>query len=372
MDETATPIIVDHNGSYAYYYYYLVNNSDLADYYYRDDSPAHYDIFFNSVRKYTAIFGLMLCISTIVVNLLVITVCMRDSKFRKDIFYLQIINFSIVNTLIGGFVIPLTIYTILQPWNLGDFLCKVWILSDVYLPFVSLIILILLGLDRLMALTRAETYSCLFQQCLKQILLSGPWLISFVLVVPIWTHGSYPYELEPGECMIMLSKSVAFSGSIITYFVPSVCVIFISLTIVLVRLGHRGLWISNKLKKQSTDSLVTSSEIVIEDPPEPQQTTKKNQKTATTQSIVAVFLSSFLLCSMWFPFQCTNLLISFCTSQLCMPSPILSQVVTWMATASSCIVPMAWLVETKLRRGCESILCGGTKQSCDDNNEESV
>ena len=366
-----TPL--DHNETYVYYYYYLVNHSDLSDLYYHDnDDPAHYDIFFTNVQKYTAILGLVLCIASIVVNILVITVCMRDSKFRKDIFYLQIINFSIANTLIGGFVIPLTIYSILQPWNLGDFLCKVWILSDVYLPFVSLIILILLSLDRLMALTRAKAYSCLFQQCLKQILLTGPWIISFVFVVPLWTHGSFPYELGPGECMLMLSKSVAFAGCIITYFIPCTCVIFFALAIILVRLGHRGIWVSSRHRKPSLDSLVTSSEIVIEDPPEPQPTTKKNEKTATTQSIVAVFLSSFLFCSMWFPFQCTNLLISFCTSQLCMPSPILSQVVTWMATASSCIVPAAWLVDIELRRGCESMLCGEAQRSYSDDDEETI
>ena len=368
---------MEHNETYVYYYYYLDNHSDLSDLYYHDnDGPAHYDIFFTNVQKNTAILGLMLCIATIVVNILVIVVCMRDSKFRKDIFYLQIINFSLVNALIGGFVLPLTIYSILQPWNLGDFLCKVWIFSDVYLPFASLIMLILLGVDRLTALTRAETYSCLFQQCLKQLLLTGPWIVSFVFVVPLWTLGSFPYELGPGECLLMLSKSVAYAGCIITYFVPCICVIFIALAIVLVRLGHRGLWFSSRQRKQSFDSVVTASEIVIEDPPEPQQqpTKKKNEKAVTTQSIVAVFLSSFsVFCSMWFPFQCTNLLISFCTSQLCMPSPILSQVVTWMATASSCIVPAAWLVETDLRRGCESMLCGETKQSCtDDDDEESV
>ena len=355
---------VDHNESHVYYYYYyFVNHSDIN---YDDETPAHYDVFFTSVQKYTAILGVMLCIASIVVNLLVITVCLRDSKFKSDIFYLQIVNFSIANVLIGGFVIPLTVYSILYPWNLGDFLCKVWILSDVFLPFVSLLILILLNLDRLMLLTRAETYSCLFQLCLKYILLTGPWMVSFVVIVPLWTHGSLPYELRPGECILMLSKSVAFAGCLITYFIPCVCLMLIALAIILVRLGHRRLSTSGRHRKHSPDTfilLVTSSEITIEKTPEPKTTEKLNHKRASTQSVVAVFLASFLFCSMWFPYQCMNLLISFCTSQLCMPSPVLSQVVTWAATASACVVPAAWLVETDKRRSCELLLCGENKRS---------
>ena len=348
------------NSSYIYYYYYYwINNTDQS--YYDDDTT--YENFVTNIQKYSAIFGIILSVWTIIVNTLIIILILRDKKLKSDVFYLQIINFAVANVLIGAFVIPLTVYSILCPWKLGESVCKTWIICDVFFPFTSLLTLVILNVDRLMLLTHAKTYTCLFQQCLKPMILLAPWIISFVVIVPLWTHGSLPYELQHGECVVMLSKSVAFAGTVVTFFIPCIFVIVTTIAIVFVRLRGRRRRHLSRRHDGSLNTLMSSVEsVIVESEPREKNTVKK----ITSDSILAIFLSDFLFCSMWFPYQCMNILISFCSVSLCMPSPLLSQIVTWAATASTCIVPLAWLADTNIRENCKTLLFGQIEQDVEE------
>ena len=335
-----------------YYYYYWINHTDQP--YYDDDTT--YENFVTNIQKYSAIFGIILSVWTIVVNALIIVSVLCNKQLKSDVFYLQIINFAFANVFIGAFVIPLTVYSILCPWKIGDIICKTWIISDVLLPFASLLMLVILNLDRLLLLTHAKSYMCLFQQCLKPLILLTPWMTSFFVIVPLWTHGSLPYDLQHGECVVMLSKSVAFAGTVITYFIPCIFVIVTAVTIVFVRLRRR------RRRTQHGGSLNTLKSTVESVVVEHKRRKKNTMKKITSDSILAIFLSDFLFCSMWFPYQCMNILIAFCSAILCMPSPMLSQIVTWTATASTCIIPLAWLADTNIRESCKIVLIGQVEQ----------
>ena len=331
------------------YELYHSNVSDIPPYY--DDG--HYESFISSTQTHTAVFGIILTILTILVNLIVIASILSEKRTRVDVYFLQIVNISLANLLIGSFVIPLTVYSILYPWDLGEVLCKSWIIFDVLLPFASILMLAILNIDRLLLLTYPKVYSCLFQTCLKQIILMIPWMLSLVIVVPFWTYGALPYQLNPGECVIMIIHSAAIACSILTYFVPLAMIVCLTLKILIVRMQSDRQYLTSSTDRCALKMSTLSS---LDEPstPDTEQTRVKN---VPTESIVALCLANFIYCSMWFPYQFVTLLMTVCSSHLCMPSAALSQTVTWAATASAGIVPLVWFVESKVKRSCISLVC---------------
>ena len=327
-------------------YFYYVNSSDLPLY----DDHAAYDMVINN-QTHTAVFGIILTIWTLFMNTLVIVSNFCEAKTRFDVFYLQIVNLSAVNILIGLFAIPLTVYSLLFPWELGEVLCKMWIIIDVLLPFASMLILILMNIDRIILITHPKIYQCLFEKCLKHILLLTPWLISLITVVPLWTYGALPYELNPGECIIMITHSAALACTILTYFVPLLVIVCLILKLLITKMRNHQDSVTNSdqwsLKVSTEPSPSASTNMTPE---------QRRINNGTTNSVMALCLANFVLCTMWFPFQCVSVIMTLCTSHLCMPSSTLSQTVTWAATASSGIVPLVFLVDLRIKRGCSNAL----------------
>ena len=322
------------------------NSSDYPPY----DNSAAFDIIYTN-QTHTAIFGIILTIWTLFMNLLVIISNFCERKTCWNTFYLQIVNLSITNIVIGLFSLPLTVYSLLYPWELGEVLCKMWIIGDVLLPFASMLILIIMDIDRIVLLTYPKVYPCLFENCLKQIIMITPWLLSLIIVVPLWTHGALPYELDPGVCTIMITFSASIACTIITYFVPVFIMVLLTSKLLITRMktyhyfdkdtDHVSFAVSSESSNQGTTCLTSE---------------QRRQEHKTTNSVMALCLANFVLCIMWFPFHCVSMVMTLCTSLMCIPSVTLNQVITWAATASSGIIPLVFFADSNIRRGCGSVI----------------
>ena len=319
------------------------------------------------VQTQSVVFGVMLAIWATLLNLFVISSILYEKRTRIDVYFLQIMNMSLANIFIGVFVIPLTVYSILYPWELGEVLCKFWIIFDNLLPFASITTLVIMNIDRLILLTHSKAYKCLFQTCLKQIILMTPWMTSLVIVVPLWTHGALPYHMDPGECIIIIVHSAAVAYSVITYFVPLSMIIFITLKIMIVRIQTDRQYTTTTCDRSALKlSTFSTTEQPVNEPEE------RREKTVSTGSIASLCLANFIFCSMWFPYQFVTLLMTLCTSHLCMPSQALSQAVTWTATASAGVVPFVWFIDSKMRRSCTGFVCRAKTRDRDDLSEGDV
>ena len=332
-------------------YSYLYESQDLNyTYSYITEDMLQYYIP-SSAQSFNSILGYICSTLTLAVNIAIVVLCSSVQRRKSDVFYLQVINFSVCNILIGAFVIPLTVYSVLFPWNIGGTLCKLWIICDVLLPCTALLILLVLTIDRLVLMSNAKLHLCLFQTCLKQVLLMTPWITAFVIVVPCWTHGALPYELNPGECIIVTSHGVALACTLLTYFVPLVCILLLFVKIILMSILKQDKYIStieenmplsmSRTPSGSVDALPETSrkapEIVPDEP-------------VSTEAILTVCLADIVYCSMWFPYHTVGLILTLCTSHTCIPSAMLIQCVTWTATASAAVVPFIWLVDPKIGR----------------------
>ena len=350
-----------------YSYLYEIQQANYT-YTHITEDMLHYYIPSN-IQAYNSILGYIFSTGTLAVNIAIVVLCtgVQLRTCKSDVFYLQVINFSVCNILIGAFVIPLTTYSALFPWNIGGTLCKLWIICDVLLPCISILILLVLTIDRLVLMTNAKLHLCLFQTCLKQILLMTPWLIAFVVVVPCWTHGALPYELRPGECVLVTSHGVALACTLLTFFVPLFCILLLLIKIILLSFRKQQESISTieesiplSMSRTPSDSVDTR-----------EKTQRKLSDTTPVEpvckhTVVTVCLADVVYCSMWFPYHTVGLILTLCTSHVCIPSATLIESVTWTATASAAVVPYVWLVDPNIGH------CRGKRLTGNFNIEEEV
>ena len=196
----------------------------------------HYDqnqheAYLTNIHKHSATYTGFLACCTFLVNLVVIISISVNIKTRSDAFYKQVINFSITNIVIAIFILPLTVYQILFIWEIGKFMCSLFVIADVVIPFVSFLIVILLSCDRLIYSSHPNLYSWLYQKTFTWVVLTSPWVVSILIVVPLWTSGLEHYPDVPNACIHFLNNVAAVLSPILTYFIP--CVIVAILTFLL-------------------------------------------------------------------------------------------------------------------------------------------
>lgn len=312
--------------------------------------------FLRNIHRHTSIFAVFLSVWTSFINILVILACIGNREIRYNGYYNQIVNLSVSNLLISGFVIPLTIYHIQHSWDIGSALCKIYIIADVILPFASIVVILILNVDRIMSVVHPRFYSWIFQKSLKLAVICLPWFTAVVVVIPIWTSGTIPYNNRPGECIVLISKESAILCPLMTYFIPLVALIILTFKLLLLKIQvPASAAVSTDNTRLSMKTYKNKENEADGENCELRNTssTLPNTSTAILKEkrcdIVALCAVTACFAVMWFPFQCISFFLSFCHSQSCIPSAGLNQVVTWVGASSAGVVPIFWFIDCQLR-----------------------
>ncbi|OWF54014.1 5-hydroxytryptamine receptor 5B-like [Mizuhopecten yessoensis] len=288
------------------------------------------------------IFAVLMTILSAIFNTGITIAILFTPTLRQNILYIQIINISVVNIILSGFVIPLAIYAEHRPWTLGDAMCKVWIIMDVLMPFVSMVSLVLMNLDRLFVLICNNSHMLTMNSMVKVFLVLVPWSVGCVIVLPIWILGSNHYPYYDGYCIFGLVFDASVASPIITYFVPAVGIILL-ITLILMY-NFKG-----NLAEQNMYS-------------SPSRSIDCHHRTDSTSSydeekylsLVTLCLADFFFIAMWFPYQLFTLLMSICTG--CYPPVSAAVAFTWLGASTACVLPLTWLSDVKIRESIRTFL----------------
>ncbi|XP_052792475.1 5-hydroxytryptamine receptor 1D-like [Mya arenaria] len=356
------------------------NNTDDYNYH----TPDHYtnniyydqkmhESFLSSIHRHSATFIGILACWTCFINIVLICACLASQRTKSDAFYLQVINFSVTNIVISVFVLPLTVYYILHVWELGQPLCRIWVIADILLPFVAFLIVLIISCDRLIHASHPKLYLWLFQKSLTKGIICTPWVIGLVIVVPIWTSGTVPFNEMTNQCVVIVTIEAAILCPVLTYFVPLAILGFLTFRMLLLRFQYASIQanvfetdrntINNnhfELEETNTTPLHIPGDIEtpnsnrVQKRIDRQDTDSSNERGGAvakrkSSKIVAVCLVNLVNTVLWFPFQSISLLLSVCSFQSCIPSMALNQVFTLMGAASAGVVPLFWLFDTEIR-----------------------
>ena len=313
--------------------------------------------FLSSIHQHTSAFAVFLSVWSFIINILVIIACLRNKESKLCGYYSHIVNFSVSNILISVFVLPLTIYHIQIEWSLGQTLCRIYVISDVLLPFTSITIIVILNVERIMSIIHPNLHSWIFLKTFKSVTICMAWIIGLVVVIPIWTSGTIPYDNRPGECIVLISKESAVLCPLITYFIPLICIVALTFRLLLLKIQlsttSSGTLESTRMSLKNYQNQQNDIDCESECSPmsRPLPSTSSMPVKEKKDDIVALCTVNTIFTAMWFPFQFISFLLSFCQALSCVPSIGLNQVLTWVAASSSGVVPLFWFIDSQLRAG---------------------
>jgi len=349
----------------------------------------YHDAYLTDSDRHSATYTGFLACCTVIVNMVVIISISVNIKTRSNAFYKQVINFSFTNVVIGIFILPLTVYEILYIWEIGNFMCKFFTIADVVIPFVSFLIVIILSCDRLIYLSHPNLYSWLYQKTFTWVVLTSPWVVSIIIVVPLWTTGYTHYHDIP-VCFHNISDVAKVLTPILTYFIPCIIIAILSFMLLLrFRFSQRNsdryetnrvttnnnmfenedsrapcnpVHALSEMEKRDLVSQTDHQRNVIECYPSTfirQDTTYSNtfrdERKLARRKVFAVCKINALYCVMWFPFQFVSLLLSVCNSSSCVPSSTMIHIITLLAATSSALAPLVWFNDRELQDNLKSI-----------------
>ncbi|KAK3108462.1 hypothetical protein FSP39_008361 [Pinctada imbricata] len=278
-----------------------------------------------------AAFAIFLSAISLILNGLILIIICKSADLRRRISYICVANISAVNTVLSLFVTPLAVHLELEPeWKLGQTSCAVWIIMDVLLPFVTISVLLFISADSLASLTCNKFYRKHYTRKKAAVYLIVPWVLAICGILPIWIAGAVSLPELDGKCIYGLKEGAAILSPLITYFIPSICIILImaiSLAIFLKQTDfEEDVGVTNTLKDQGT---VADGKVMLE------------REIKHEVSTVRLFLANSMFIAMWFPHQFVSILLTYCDE--CFPPYVVIVGFTWLGAFTSFVVPLAFL-----------------------------
>lgn len=294
-----------------------------------------------------AVYAIILtCLSTIV-NSVLCYVTLVTRELRRQPLYACVFNFCFMNLLMGLFVTSLVVYHEMSPtWKLGLFVCRAWVILDVFLPFTSFMTLMLMSIDRFFYARFHSFYQSAKFRFQREIYLLIPWIIGMVVVIPLWVGGFQQSPIEmTNMCVFGLVDEASVASPILVFFLPAFFLILVMI------ITH--FFSFRKITRASARSISSRSAGTPRD--QYGYYAYENNFSAVTLYLINV---TFLI--MWSPYHMMSLLLAMCLH--CMPPYSLIVGFTYMGTTASSIISFLWLTDYHVRFSLKHVVCDRFKK----------
>ncbi|CAF0925432.1 unnamed protein product [Adineta steineri] len=208
-DEDTTPILVNHDSDLIVPAFQRHSNTILAISYY-----------------WPALFLLFFSIIGILGNLLVCLAIVTERRLQNRTNWF-LFSLALADMLISGFVIPLAVVKEFTGyWILGPVLCDFWIFLDVCSSTSSIMHIVVISLDRYLAINDPLNTRNRQQKCKILLLIILIWTIAILLSSPMIVLGAINRNniIVNGQCLIN-NKFFVIYGSVVSFVIPLIIVI---------------------------------------------------------------------------------------------------------------------------------------------------
>ena len=161
----------------------------------------------------------------------------KDRRLHT-VYDFYIFNLAIADLLIGSFSIPFYAWYTLDEftWHLGRSFCKVWLVVDFTLCFESILLMLLLSLDRLLMLCLGPVYSSKVTLRKTYIFVSLSWIVSFLLYGPTiigWDAWHGHSIVEHMDCDVEFAHNYTFTtvAAIVEFVFPFIVLTILNIVI---------------------------------------------------------------------------------------------------------------------------------------------
>ncbi len=141
----------------------------------------------------------LICLMVIFGNAMVIAAVRMTSKMRGAT-NLFITSLAWADLTLGLVVLPSSAaYEVFDRWVFGAVWCSVWLAVDVWTCTASILHLVVISLDRFIAVTHPITYPNIMTSRRAKMLIAGAWILSFVICFPPLVGWRSDKDGEDGE-----------------------------------------------------------------------------------------------------------------------------------------------------------------------------
>eukprot|EP00095_Tigriopus_kingsejongensis_P010163 maker-scaffold575_size133042-snap-gene-0.31 protein:Tk10163 transcript:maker-scaffold575_size133042-snap-gene-0.31-mRNA-1 annotation:"octopamine receptor" len=144
----------------------------------------------------------IICLVVIFGNIMVIAAVKMTHKLRGAT-NLFIVSLAWADLMLGMVVLPFSaMYEVFDIWIFGRIWCSIWLAMDVWVCTASILHLVVISLDRYIAVTHPITYPNIMTSNRAKLLIVGAWVLSFVICFPPlvgWNDESSPAMWVPAE-----------------------------------------------------------------------------------------------------------------------------------------------------------------------------
>ncbi|XP_017563123.2 trace amine-associated receptor 13c-like [Pygocentrus nattereri] len=278
---------------------------------------------------YIFLFFFLSCVSvfTVFLNLLVI-ISISHFKQLHTPTNLLILSLAVADLLVGMFVMPVNIMQLIDScWYLGEMACTVSLVVSFMSASGSLCSLVLIAVDRYIAVTDPLLYSMKITVCKTVLLIIIGW--SFVLFYILTCLYSNDHLLSSeiftscyGECVIYVKYSWVLVDLVVCFLAP--CSVILVLYSIIFKVAQR----QAKAVKAVMTSVMTSNNH------EAQSSNVSETKAAKTLSItIFVYLACYI------PYYIGSLTDSSLTS-----SSMVWTVFIWLINITSSVNPLIYAI----------------------------
>nr|XP_046260218.1 trace amine-associated receptor 13c-like [Scatophagus argus] len=271
----------------------------------------------------TLIFSLLSCITviTVVLNLLVIITIYHFRQLHTTT-NLLLLSLAVADFLVGFLQMPVEILLFQDCWMLGNFLCAVNFFLGYLIISVSVGNMVLISVDRYIAICEPMFYSTKVTLKKIQICICLCWIFSAV-------HSSWilrdvlkqpgRYNSCDGECVVVINYVEGAFDFVVTFFGPITVIIVLYMKVFVVAVSQaRAMRSHNAVVTLQLSKTVTAK--------------KSEMKAARTLGVVVVV---FVLCSC--PYYCFTVAAE---NNLVSGSSAVSQI--WLLYFNSCLNPVIY------------------------------
>ncbi|ESP05455.1 hypothetical protein LOTGIDRAFT_152311 [Lottia gigantea] len=281
--------------------------------------------------------GITICVGNFIINSLVLLLILCFQTTKKQFVMSQIANIAIMDILMCLCVDTVTIYHNIHPWSLGQTICEAWLVLDVLLPFNAYLGIILMNADRLMFAVKPSFYFRLFKNVqTRRLYLVIPWIISSVLIVPIWLLCDVPMQHIPFMCVYAITESAGTASSVVSLFVPS-AIVGLLVLLLLVTLAY-GL----------PKNLQEFHNLTIEDHFDNPRVILRRHNSL----IIALCIVDVAALTMQLPFGTLSVMEPQCLADPCTSIIELMFALSWLRSATPGVRGLIWFLFTEIKLSC--------------------
>uniref|UniRef100_F1KZA1 Dopamine receptor 3 n=2 Tax=Ascaris TaxID=6251 RepID=F1KZA1_ASCSU len=189
-------------------------------------------------RKAVAILLMCIPLATVFGNMLVILAVFRE-KTLQTVTNMLIVSLAVSDFLVALCVMPFAVYFELNSfvWGLGQFLCNLYMATDVACSTASILNLLAISLDRYIAITHPLVYAHYGASGARaSVFISVVWVVSVAVALPILL-GVNRVHHEQSQCEFTNAYFIIIS-SLLSFFLPCLAMIVVY-TVIFRRLHQR-------------------------------------------------------------------------------------------------------------------------------------